>query len=117
MTTDKKKSALIDLDFFESRRQVGEDFVVKLIDVFSQEAPKLVQKIKAAAKDKRRTELGEMGHKLKGMCLNVGADKLSGLGREIESQAKNESLDSLEILVKDLDKVLKNTLKEMKQLI
>lgn len=117
MAKESKQTALIDLEFFESRRQVGQDFVVKLIEVFNQEAPKLVLKIKAAAKENHRKELAEMGHKLKGMCLNVGAEKLSGIGKEIENQAKNASFEALDSLVKDLDKVLKNTLYQMNQLI
>lgn len=112
-----KNEMLVDLDFFESRRQVGEDFVIKLVEVFSQEAPKLIAKIKDAAEKQRGSELAELGHKLKGMCLNVGAMALSRLGRDIEHNAGKDNDDIVEILVKDVDTIFEKTLSTMKELV
>ncbi|MCG8337024.1 MAG: Hpt domain-containing protein [Proteobacteria bacterium] len=116
MTTDNDSPVLIDLDFFESRRQIGEDFLEKLVEVFSLEAPKLINKIKVLVKERNQADLADSGHKFKGMCLNVGADKLSILGKTIESFAKAGNIDELDDVVKELDNVLVNTLSEMKKL-
>jgi HPt (histidine-containing phosphotransfer) domain-containing protein len=117
MTSDNDSSVLIDLEFFESRRQVGEDFLAKLVEVFSQEAPKLVNKIKKLKNKKNEPELADSGHKLKGMCLNVGAQRLSTMGKVIEVSAKEGKIDELSSLITELDSVLANTLSEMKKLV
>jgi len=108
---------LVDKDFFESRKQVGEDFVEKLFQVFSQEAPKLIQKIIEIAETDNKEKLVELGHKLKGMCLNVGAGRLSFVGKQIELSAKSGEKEALNELIKGMDSVLENTLSEMENLI
>ncbi len=117
MTNENDGSALIDLEFFESRRQVGEDFLEKLVEVFSLEAPKLVNKIKGLIEERNQSGLADSGHKFKGMCLNVGAERLSMLGKSIESSAKAGDFDELTDVIFELDKVLDNTLFEMRKLI
>lgn len=117
MTSEKDGSVLIDLEFFESRRQIGEDFLEKLVEVFSLEAPKLVTRIKGLVEERNQPYLADSGHKLKGMCLNVGAEKLSILGKTIESSAKAGNIDELAGVVDELDGVLANTLSEMQKLI
>lgn len=108
---------LVDEAFFASRRQVGEGFVEKLIVVFGEEAPKLVAMLKQTHLSGNLPELAEMGHKLKGMCLNVGAQRLSGLGKEIEWAAKSSDEAQLKPLIDDLDQVLQSTLIAMGQMI
>lgn len=108
---------MIDADFFESRRQVGEDFLVKLVEVFGQEAPKLINQIKDMAASGEQSKLADLGHKLKGMSLNVGAVHLSDLGKEIEFKAKSGESDAIEAILNQLDSVLDQTLSEMKGMI
>lgn len=117
MTSENDGSVLIDLEFFESRRQVGEDFLEKLVEVFSLEAPKLVNRIKGLVEERNHPDLADSGHKFKGMCLNVGAEKLSSLGKIIETSAKAGKLDDLDDVISELDDVLTNTLSEMQKLI
>ncbi len=112
-----KKVVLVDLEFFESRRQVGEDFVRTLVEVFGQEAPKLINNIKITVEKQSEKELAELGHKLKGMCLNVGASALSQIGKEIEMNADRISTVFIENLVKKADSVFEGTLSEMNRLV
>jgi len=112
-----KKCLLIDQEFFESRRQIGEDFIRKLVEVFSQEAPKLILSIKETVEKKNKTELAKLGHKLKGMCLNVGASALSQLGREIEMNAHKIGENSVTDLINRADRVFEGTLSEMNSII
>ncbi len=107
------KQPIIDLDFFESRRQVGEDFLDKLIEVFEEEALKLIRKIKETAECNDPKHLAELGHKLKGMSLNVGAVLLSNLGRQIELRSNDLESASL----KSLDIAYEQTMSEMKKLV
>ena len=117
MTSENDGPVLIDLEFFESRRQVGEDFLEKLVEVFSLEAPKLIKRIETLLEERNQPDLADSGHKFKGMCLNVGADRLSILGKTIETAAKAGNLDELDEVVKELDSVLAKTLSKMQQLI
>lgn len=108
---------IIDVDFFESRRQVGEDFLVKLVEVFGQEAPKLIDQIKNAEVSGESAQLADLGHKLKGMGLNVGAICLSNLGKEIEYKTKSGDTELVNAAIGQLDSVFSKTLSEMKELI
>jgi len=117
MNEENEKTTLIDAEFFETRRQVGEGFIEKLVQVFNQEAPKLIHKIQGSAKENNVSELAELGHKLKGMCLNVGATQLSILGKEIEFSAKNGEVGHLDTVIDSLEDVLKRTLKEMDRMV
>ena len=105
---------MIDAGFFESRRQVGEDFVIKLVEVFAQEAPKLIDAIKKA-QQADGLHLAELGHKLKGMSLNVGASLLSDFGKEIEQKAGVG--EDVEDVIEQLDSVFAETLSQMQALI
>lgn len=104
-----EEDILIDIEFFESRRMVGEEFVKKLVEVFVQEAPKLVAQIKSTLDSSDISKLAELGHKLKGMCLNVGAVRLSNIGLEIEQFAKSGEIDPIRELVAWVDVVLNDT--------
>ncbi len=117
MTKESDSSVLIDLEFFESRRQVGEDFLEKLVEVFSLEAPKLIGKIKSEAKAGKPSDLADLGHKLKGMCLNVGAEQLSTMGKQIETFVKDPQEEGIDHLISELDSVLERTLSKMKMLV
>lgn len=108
---------IIDREFFESRRQVGEGFLTKLVEVFAQEAPKLINQIKELAKSEPSSDLADLGHKLKGMSLNVGAISLSNLGKEIEYKAKSGNSETVDAIINQLDGVFEETLSEMKGMI
>lgn len=111
------ETQLIDSEFFESRRQVGEDFVIKLVEVFDQEAPKLINKIKSVHTEGDYRHLAELSHKLKGMCLNVGAVRLSEAGRTIEELILDDDTVRITPVVEELDDLFQLTLNEMKQIV
>lgn len=117
MNIENDIPSLVDEEFFESRREVGEDFVNKLVSVFSLEAPKLIAKVKTTAQANDKVKLAELGHKLKGMCLNVGAVRLSKIGKDIENHAQTGNSEILTSLISCLDNVLDETVREMKNLI
>ncbi len=112
-----KNQEFVNSEFFDSRRQVGEGFVEKLVEVFSDEAPKLINKIKQEAEDSDDKEMAELGHKLKGMSMNVGATRLSELGLEIEKIAKDGDREGLVRILELLDATLDSTLDTMRSLL
>lgn len=112
-----KSQEFVNSEFFDSRRQVGEGFVEKLVEVFSDEAPKLINKIKQEAEDSDDKEMAELGHKLKGMSMNVGATRLSDLGLEIEKIAKDGDREALVRILELLDATLDSTLDTMRSLL
>ena len=115
--TDQESGPYVDPDFFESRKKVGDDFVIKLVIVFRTEAPKLMEKIKVCSKKSGENGLVELGHRLNGMCLNVGATVLSGIGEEIEEKAGRDDFVDIDKLLNKMDDVYKHTIREMEQLI
>ncbi len=118
MSGKKQKPVIVvDREFFASRRQVGEEFVQKLVEVFCEEAPKLIKMIKDTWKSKSLGRISELGHKLKGMSLNVGAEKLSDIGRIIEEKTNDGQIDEVEGVLNRLDDVFNQTEKELYQLL
>jgi HPt (histidine-containing phosphotransfer) domain-containing protein len=111
-----KSQEYVDLEFIESRRPVGEGFIEKLVEVFSEEAPKIIAIIKEKADKKGGKNLAELGHKLKGMSLNVGATRLSKLGGDMESFSKANNSQGVIQVIKELDEALEITLVQMHQL-
>ncbi len=112
---EKETTSILDPEFFESRKQVGEDFVEKLVAIFYQEAPKLIKNIRDEAKNGITQELAGLGHKLKGMCLNVGATCLSEMGKNLEEKCSQNSFQGINKIVEEMEDVFNQTQVEMER--
>lgn len=114
---EKENTSILDPEFFESRKQVGEDFVEKLMAIFYQEAPKLINNIRNEARNGISQDLAGLGHKMKGMCLNVGATYLSEMGKKLEEKCSQNSFQEINELIDEMEDVFKRTKIEMERIL
>jgi len=77
---------ILDLELLKTRENIGVTFLPKLIRAFNMEVPKLMEIIQLSYQNSDYNNVKELGHKLKGMCLNMGALRLSEIGRRIEDE-------------------------------
>ena len=93
---------VIDTTTFEELKQMsGEDFINELIDVFLDDAPNLINGMKAALAVQDVESFRRNAHSLKSNANTFGATELGLLARELEFMAKENNLnieDRLDIL-------------------
>ena len=68
------------------------DFLRRVIDVYLEDAPKLIQKLKHAVETKDASEIAKAAHTLKSSSANFGARDLSDLCKQLEAFARSDSL-------------------------
>ncbi len=83
-SNDRSEPLIVDIKFLKSRKDITGSFLKNLINVFNREAPKLIDELKKCQQMGAVEDVKSLGHKLKGMSLNLGALNLSEIGREIE---------------------------------
>jgi HPt (histidine-containing phosphotransfer) domain-containing protein len=105
MMDRKEQPPLIDIDFLESRKEITDSFLHDLIELFNEEMPKVIDNIKAQYKANKVEEVKTLGHKLKGMSLNLGAIFLSQQGEKIET----DDFESVAPCIDSLDEIYEKT--------
>ncbi len=108
---------IVDLELVETRKVVSPTFLSKILEVFFEEAPKVIQKIKDDLKSRDKPDCIELGHKLKGMCLNVGAMYLSEIGRRLEQDDFDKTPAAVAGLIGEIETVYRQTAVELNQLL
>ncbi|MCF7707695.1 MAG: PAS domain-containing protein, partial [Verrucomicrobia bacterium] len=92
------------------------DPLVELVDLFLEDAPKKLERIKTSLKSNDTKTLTIAAHSLKGSSSNLGARKLSSLCAELENQAKaNNTVESPALIDKieiEFDRVVKALINE-----
>ncbi|HTS16053.1 MAG TPA: PAS domain S-box protein [Verrucomicrobiae bacterium] len=83
----------------------------KLVDLFWKDATQHFRQAQAALLSGNMTELMEKAHKLKGACLNVGAERLASIFSEIEERSRNQGRDACP----ELMQAAKVNIEELKQ--
>ncbi len=86
-------SVIDPLVFSELKLNVGDDFVVELIDVFLDEAPKMLRNMHAAVVSGDLELFRRNAHSLKSNAAAFGATELAALAKEMETLARSGSLD------------------------
>lgn len=101
----------IDQATFEELKQMsGEDFINELIDAFLDDAPNMIQNMRAALVASDVESFRRNAHSLKSNANTFGAVELGVLARELEMMAKENNLEignRLEVLQEALDNVAK----------
>ena len=95
--------SVIDKATFEELKEMsGEDFINELIDTFLEDAPKLIDEIKAAHTTNNADTFRRVAHSMKSNAATFGASQLSALAKELETLGKenklNETGDRLKVL-------------------
>ena len=100
---DPDQPTPIDLNAIESFRDLdgagGDELLVKLIDVFLENTPKILAEARAALTNHASPQLARAAHTLKGSCSNFGADRMRTACQQLESLANRGAIDGAEELL------------------
>jgi CheY-like chemotaxis protein len=117
---EEKPVLLIDQDaikrLMDIGRQTDPGFLQQVLDMFSAQAPQIIQGIQSSFESGKNEALWQHAHKLKGTSLNIGARRLGELCRSIEKQGKSGEMENLGPLIQQLEPVYKATLQELRSL-
>ena len=91
--------------FLAARKDIAGSFLKNLINIFNLEVPKLIAKLKKSHQMLDYEDVKNLGHKLKGMSLNLGAVHLSEIGRTIEEAHP----ENVHLIVDQVDGVFEKT--------
>lgn len=107
-----KDIPILDFELLKTREDIAETFLPKLIKAFDLEVQKLIRLVQKSYEASNIETVKELGHKLKGMCLNMGAMQLSEIGRKIE-----EEEGELIVLLSEMKTVSEETRRQLNQMI
>lgn len=100
---------VIDKATFNELKQIsGEDFINELIDAFLEDAPGMIDNMKAALEAGDVEAFRRNAHSLKSNANTFGATELGALAKELETMARENNLeigDRLEVLKEAYEKV------------
>jgi PAS domain S-box-containing protein len=105
---EEGKSPAIDLNAISSFRDLdvvtGDDLLLKLIDVFLDNSPKVLADARAALAAHASPQLARAAHTLKGSCSNFGAERLRLACQRLEEFANRGVLEGAEELLVAVEK-------------
>lgn len=95
--------------FHELKLMSGEDFINELIDTFLEDAPKLIDEIRAALNANDADSFRRAAHSIKSNASTFGASQLAALAKELETLGKENKLqetgDKLGVLQAEYESV------------
>jgi len=100
---------ILDMELIQSRSQLDFEFFKMLMGVFFEDAPPLIIEIQQVWNSGKSEVLINAGHKLKGMCANIGAEALKNLAEKVELSGNNHTLINGEHLPKQLESTYEET--------
>ena len=101
---------LIDQDVIDSLTEIGDkEFLVELIDIFLSQSKGLIQEIIKAVGECNASDLMKSSHKLKGSCLNLGANDLGNICHQLEAKGKENDFSNIAQIIQPLDSVYQQT--------
>ncbi len=105
---DHGTAAAIDLNAIESFRVLddltGDDLLVKLINLFLDNTPKVLGEARAALAANATPQLARAAHTLKGSCSNFGAERMRTACQRLEELANRGVLEGAEELLAAVEK-------------
>ncbi|MFN8575228.1 MAG: Hpt domain-containing protein [Candidatus Sericytochromatia bacterium] len=101
----------------ELKEMGGQEFLSELIEMFLQQSETIMDEIKTHSSSKDALSLSKSAHKLKGSCLNLGAQEMSNLCQNIEYQGKENNLEGIDEKISKLVNVYNETATELKKLL
>ncbi len=96
----------------------GDEFIIKMIDLFLKGAEKRLQEINDALEGNRWSELGKAAHGLRSSAGNFEAQKIMELTLTLESQAQNQNVDKMRSVIHEIEERfnrLKDNLESIKE--
>ena len=84
----------IDLNTFNVLKEsTGADFISELIDVFLEDTPNLITKMRSALASKDTDAFRRAAHSIKSNAATFGAMELSALAKELEAFGRDKNLE------------------------
>ncbi len=107
MTEESDILSLIDLPIFDveqaKRIAVGKlEILKRIIDKFTQDAPKQIEKLQTAVQGENQKEIGRLAHSLKGSARSVGALRLGEVAFHVEQMIEEGDSAQVEALLNTL---------------
>jgi len=93
------------------------DEIVQLLEMFEQETPTILKKMRTALSQNNYEEAGKMAHMLKSTSANVGGNGLSFFSRKMELAATESKHSELPIIFNKIKKAYSLTSAEIKKYI
>lgn len=81
----------------------GDEFIIKMIDLFLKGAEKRLQEINDALKGSQWQELGKAAHGLRSSAGNFEAKKIMELTLTLETQAQNQNVDGMTSVIQEIE--------------
>jgi|GEM_PF-559075 len=97
--------------------KVDPNFLSQVINMFTQQAPVMIDEILSQEKSGDLLKMSQTAHKLKGSCLNLGARQLAEVCRQIELKGKNREASQIAALTAGIRDIYDQTEKALKQLV
>ena len=105
---------IINQDTLSFLKEIMEDEFSTLIETYREDAPRLLDDIKQAARDANMEVLVRAAHTLKSSSSNLGATALAGKAEEIEALGKENKLADANTRIVLLDNLLQMTLDQIR---
>jgi HPt (histidine-containing phosphotransfer) domain-containing protein len=99
--------------FNELKLMSGEDFINELIDTFLEDAPKLIDEIRAARSANDSDTFRRAAHSMKSNAATFGAGQLAALAKELEMLGKENKLHETEDRLGALEEAYESVRKEL----
>jgi signal transduction histidine kinase/CheY-like chemotaxis protein/HPt (histidine-containing phosphotransfer) domain-containing protein len=93
------------------------DEIVQLLEMFEQETPTILKKMRTALSQNNYEEAGKMAHMLKSTSANIGGNGLSFFSRKMELAATDSKHSELPIIFNKIKKAYSLTSAEIKKYI
>lgn len=96
------KSERFDPESLWDRIDGDVELLRELIEVFSEEGPRMMARIEEAIQQGSPSALEKAGHKMKGSVLQFSATAAAAAAAKLEEKGRNGSVDGAEVLVEQL---------------
>ena len=90
------------------------DLLRELVDLFTDDSLRLVDRIRRAVMKKDADDLEEAAHGLKGSVLNFGAKSVADIAQGLETMGKNRDLTQVQNVVVELERQVQKLRAELK---
>ena len=100
---------LLDDDAIAELRDIMEDGFAELLDVFINDLPVQIERLRGAIAQGNADDLYQVAHKLKSSCGSIGAPRLAELVRRLEQAGRRKTLDGAVKLLRQVEMVAEET--------
>ncbi len=106
------------IDYKEVMERVENDkeLLIELIEIFLDDCPKKMGKLRKAIEDKNYEEIADVAHSLKGASGNLAAKKISALFLILEKKGKDKDLSDIDPIIQEIETLFGNVREYLEEL-